>query len=789
MAFTDTDLDTYVRRYPLADSAVALIHQTAKSVSRDVGTTTYPSVVTEMQSAKMGVSVNTESRTGELAYALHLEFDDRVLALYEQLPPVDCQRINRHGVSVLRSYCADFLVLHEEGPFVVGVKTEDKANEKIEKHPADWIRRNGRVVDLPAERAFAEIGLPHYVVLSTDLPQIRVSNLRMLLKVRSLTSGVEEVLEKAILQQLEGPSVIKISDLMASLDMKDMTPLLRLILARKVFARLDDQLLSQPESCWISAHAVLLQQITMCSALTDKNDLATVCIDDVPRKVDAEESLRRIDLLKEGARMRSAQRWRAAIRAEKGKSQFQALLPKTALRGNRLPKRPSHVLEFAKASMLQNWASPTRISLHNAYATYRTDAKKEHPRMAPISRTAFYTLAKVVRRDASKGRGGLREANADSPPSNVKDRALPPTRPFEMGSVDHSLAKIYCIVLQTPDFAYVARPWLTVLRDVYTGEPLARWISFSKPSRRSVAMVIRHCVRRHGRLPETILCDRGSDFRSVYLSSLCAHLGVDLSFHPTAHSRYGSDIERFFGIFKTRWLDMRPGNRTDVKSLRFISGTHHPRKFACLKLYDLFREFDDFSDWFTTVEPGTKGCTPESLRREGLAHFPFSGVKVDYDAAFVIATAVDVKEAISVDPSRGIKICDHHYWNPALGGLSGRKQNADVRIDPEDYSRIYARVGHSWVTCLSTQSRLLASTDTLARASASILMIDGRKVLNRAKDDAGEELIELMRRADARYLDPPSTETDTEPSEPDVADLWAQAREQHVHSFITSQWG
>lgn len=789
MAFSKPDFDAYLRRFSLSESALALIHQTAQSVSRDVGTTSFPSVVTEMQSDKMGVSVNTESRTGELAYALHLEFDDRVSAFYEQLPPVDCRRVDRRGKSVLRSYHADFLVLHDEGPFVIGVKTEDGANELIQKYPTDWIRRKGRVVDLPAERTFAEIGLPHHVVLNTDLPQIRVSNLRTLLKVRALTSVVDEAFENTILERLDKPSVITISDLLGSLDMKDATPILRLILARKIFARLDDQLLTQPQSCWISTHALLLQTITLRATPAQMHGQITACTEEVPRKVDAQEALRRMDVLKEGTITRTVQRWRATIRAQTGKSLFQALLPKTALRGNRRPKRPSRALEFAKASILRNWASPERLSVHNAHAKYRNEAKKEHPRTAPVSRTTFYALAKALTHEAAKDRGGLREANATAPPSDVKDRALPPTRPFEMGSVDHSLAKIYCIVFQTPDYAYVARPWLTVLRDVYTGEPLAGWVSFTKPSRHSVAMVIRACVRRHGRLPETIVCDRGSDFRSVYLSSLCAHLGVHLSFHPTAHSRYGSDIERFFGLFKSRWLDMRPGNRTDVKSLRFISGTHHPRNFVCLKLFDLLREYDDFANWLTAVEPNTRGCTPESLRREGLAHFPFSGVMVNYDDAFVIATAVEGKKPLSVDPSRGIKSGDNHYWHPVLSGLAGRKKSVDVRIDPEDYSRIYARVGNTWVTCLSTRSRLLESTDLLARTSASILMIDGRKALQRVKEDAGEELVELIREADARVLDPLTTEPDSSLPEPDPADLWAQARGQHVNTVITSQWG
>ena len=74
------------------------------------------------------------------------------------------------------------------------------------------------------------------------------------------------------------------------------------------------------------------------------------------------------------------------------------------------------------------------------------------------------------------------------------------------------------------------RPWLTILRDIYSDFPLACWLRLGAPSKRSVALVLRQCARLHARLPEGIVVDSGSDFRSVYFSALAAHCGFNLIF-------------------------------------------------------------------------------------------------------------------------------------------------------------------------------------------------------------------------------------------------------------------
>ncbi|WP_449423978.1 TnsA endonuclease N-terminal domain-containing protein [Rhodanobacter lindaniclasticus] len=85
----------------------------------------------------MGFSVNTESRTGELSYAIHLDFDPDVLAFFEQPPKVDCNRCMKSGKRRLVNYVPDMLVLHKDGPFVAQVKPKDALDALVAKS-ADW---------------------------------------------------------------------------------------------------------------------------------------------------------------------------------------------------------------------------------------------------------------------------------------------------------------------------------------------------------------------------------------------------------------------------------------------------------------------------------------------------------------------------------------------------------------------------------------------------------------------------------------------------------------------------
>ena len=62
----------------------------------------------------------------------------------------------------------------------------------------------------------------------------------------------------------------------------------------------------------------------------------------------------------------------------------------------------------------------------------------------------------------------------------------------------------------------LGRPWLTTLVDDSSRDILGWYLTWDPPSYRSVMMVMRDCVERHGRLPDEIVVDGGKDMASEW---------------------------------------------------------------------------------------------------------------------------------------------------------------------------------------------------------------------------------------------------------------------------------
>lgn len=788
--FSPEDLEQYLQLHPQREAAALLIREASKDLSRDVGKSGFPSGITEHQSTKTMVTVNTESESGELAYAHILDFDDNVITYYEQVPPVDCLREDKNGRRVQRAYRADFVVLTNQGPEIIQVKSAKEIREKIAKYPATWIETDGEVCDLAANRAFEALGLPHRVVQSCDLPQVRIANIRALIRARDYEMGDEESAKEAVIECVAKKSVALISQIVEELAIKDHTAILKLIVEKKIFIDMDRQLVVQPESCWISDCEVLLEKLVF-EQLRSGVDMARaeVSISRVPTRKHAEIALERLEEFEKNPSSRNSRRLRAIILNNPEVSIFQALIPKYYLSGNRLPKRPENVLEHVNESLREHFGTPKRSRPNTAYRFYRASAAEIHPTLTPVSKPTYVAKRDDMRMEIAIKRGGRRMGNAAANPTDVDDRLIRATRPFEWALVDSCLLKIYCILLETENDIYVCRPNLFAMRDCFSKFVLARWISFSAPSRRTTAILMRVCGRRFGRLPETISADSGSDTKNVFFSSLCAHAGVSYNKRRPEDSRYGSLIERFFGEFTTTWLDHRPGNRTDVKTLRQISSTHHPENLPCMGLPNLLGEFDQFAEWKNNECLGDHISSSSVLLKDGLERFPFSGIPVTYDEQFILATAVDGK-SLALDPQRGIKHGNEHYWHPELAGLNPRR-NVDIRIEPEDHTRIYAKVSDHWVTCKSTRNNIFRTLLPLHGESESILVLEGNQIRSHLKERQDMALVKIAREADRRFAEKQGTAHPSQiaPEQESQDSLWATVRREASLGVSISQWG
>ncbi len=154
----DKELDIYFKKHKLAIAAREYIDMVRNAESsRLVGRQAGNNVCTEFSSRKMGRSIQTESRTAELPYAIEFEYDDSVYEFWDQPQPITIFRTYKNGVVRPGSHTPDFLLLTDAGPFVVEVKTEESLAKLIKKNPQDWVLEDGIITFRPAKEEFAKL--------------------------------------------------------------------------------------------------------------------------------------------------------------------------------------------------------------------------------------------------------------------------------------------------------------------------------------------------------------------------------------------------------------------------------------------------------------------------------------------------------------------------------------------------------------------------------------------------------------------------------------------------------
>lgn len=275
--------------------------------------------------------------------------------------------------------------------------------------------------------------------------------------------------------------------------------------------------------------------------------------------------------------------------------------------------------------------------------------------------------------------------------------------------------------------------------DIYSNRVLAFSVSFESPSRRSISRLIRDCVKKHGKLPQEMMVDRGADFRSVYFASLLAHYGVTLSFRPASHPRYGSEVERFFGEFKSEWLNQREGNCTEYTEARSTDSAFKPKNSAVLRPEDFYRELEIYLGWRDHKPKSSQRRSAIDIFSKGQEDFPFFGIPVEYDDQFLISSAIESTN-YSIDLRRGIHIGDYHYWSPQLSKLRGIKSHTEVRLDPENPHIIYAKVRNEWVVCSNSLASNFSTKNPFSQKSEIMIVRESRNDRLNLSLQAREEL-------------------------------------------------
>lgn len=345
------------------------------------------------------------------------------------------------------------------------------------------------------------------------------------------------------------------------------------------------------------------------------------------------------------------------------------------------------------------------------------------------------------------------------------EKNTPPhgSRPFETVHIDHTELDLELVDPDTGE--NLGRPHLTLMVDAFSRRILALYLTLDPPSYRSDMMVIRECARKWGRLPQTIIVDGGSDFRGTYFETLVAAFEITIKTRPKHEPRFGSVIERLFGIANTQFIHLLKGNTKLRRRIRQVSRSHDPSKLAAWTMEALDESLCDWAYNRYDAEPhGTLKRSPRDVFESTMR---LSGERrhmlLPYDREFLILTMPStIKGTAKVQPGGRIKINYDHYSCEELETLVGSR--VEVRFDPLNIMHAYVRIKDSWVRCICKQYLLLARMTERDRKLYSDVERQRKRIFTKAfrdraleralksRNDKGKEaeLVEARRRAQSR---------------------------------------
>lgn len=217
-------------------------------------------------------------------------------------------------------------------------------------------------------------------------------------------------------------------------------------------------------------------------------------------------------------------------------------------------------------------------------------------------------------------------------------------------------------------------------------------------------MVLRICVARFGRFPQSVVVDGGKELHSVYFDTLLARYHCTKKTRPGAKLRFGSVIERLFGTTNTQFVFNLLGNTQATKQVRELTPAVDPKRQAVWTLEDLYTYLSEYAySIYDQNEHPALSLSPRAAYEQGLMQ---TGERLHrhlaHDEDFILATHPSTRSGLAlVHPGRGIKLNYLYYWSDAFRNPMVERTKVPVRYDPFDMGSSYAFVQGRWVKCIS----------------------------------------------------------------------------------------
>ena len=722
-------------------------------------------VICRFPSRKMGFVLTTESRHGELAVAYQLEHEADTIEFFDQPEAIKLYYPSRSGRPTGAMHTPDFLVLRRHSVSWIEVKPECRLLNLMDTQPHRFKRdTNGRWICPPAEETAKLYGFSYALVSSSEINRQLIRNLEFLDDyLRDSNPQIPHDLKQKLTGLTRDYPGISIASVRQQLGADITDPLFALIASGDIFFDLEQQLLSEPDFAQLfeneavavalrivnsNAHidvskktatgpaeassqsdpaagpTMLLQPRTASLSpaipVTSHNDCEPIAKpkpalfdlmklaspEDLAAANERHSFLKDLQLAQEHViSQQQIRRWRRQFQnaEEVYGNGYVGLLPRVSRRGNRTLRLPTQIYEIAAQVIQEVFMNPKRVSKTFAFGRFVNQCQKiglQTPSYQWFSQTIKQLKAHSVK-VAREGKRAGYALQFSTQPLSAKNLNHG-DHPWQVVHIDHTEVDLELVDENTG--LVLGRPWLTLMFDAFSRRILCFVLSFDAPSVNTLKLLLRECVRRHNRLPSSLVLDWGKEFGSGFFETLTALYEIRILKRPPHQSRFGCVIEREFGVLNQSFIHNLQGNTQNMVNVRQVTKSINPKRSAVWSLeslYELLTRFC-FEIHDHRLHSGI-GTTPALAYEQGLTVGGSRPARrVENDDTFKFLTmATTPKGMARIQPGLGVKIRYFYYWAEDMRNPQWERKEVPVRYDQEDIGVAYVRLTGRWVRCIS----------------------------------------------------------------------------------------
>lgn len=739
---TEEELEQWCSQLQLPQATRQLISQIRQAPPSRRVQGNYGNVCGKYCSEKMGHTIQFESHRGELAHIIDkLEHNRTVLEYYDQPPPIELNYASKSGRRVRTAHTPDFFVIELTGARWEEFKPISELIKKAQQQPHRYFQdETGNWYCPPGEEYAQKYGLNYRIRTDLESNTIRLRNYQWL---EPYFQGQEldenKALEPIILSLVKAQPGISYSKLLLTQPEITADKINSLIAQEKLFINFNTAPLAEPEQVRIFAtpeQVEIFEQKGLSNISQDFSssnssnpEVEKLLLKARPQDLATANS--RYEAIKPYLEAnapaitkasRTIRRWRKQyLEAQKLYGDlhgYVGLLPKHLEKGHHHKLEPA-LLELMTDFIEKHYFTPKNRRVSGVYREFKVVCSQQQPPLIPPSERTFrQQINRQKNYQLILARQGAKVAKQTKPFYSTDGMPKDGELPWENAHIDHtcldinlvssliSLATCNISSAITPEHINLGRCWATLMVDGYSKRILAVYLSFEPPSYRSCLMVIRICVKRFQRLPQTLITDNGKEFHSVYFQQLLAYYKCNHKYRPSGEPRYGSPVERVFGTTNTLWLHELQGNTQILKNNRQVTKSVNPIHQAVWTIGELYQSLETWAySIYENRQHSSLGQSPFQAYETGIQ---LGGKResrhLEYDQTFLILTLPTPSSGDTriVQPGRGVKVNHIYYWCPAFRDPEVEKTAVPVKIDPFNVSIVYCYVKGLWHQCTSS---------------------------------------------------------------------------------------